>query len=133
MALIDWRERSIRALETTLGWLVHFLAPSATLVVWLDGKEKATGRMLQAILDKWNFVVEAGTRTSGGRGVSACRRDACTHAFSRLTGSGSEAANYAGLAGLGSGDEIRSKSQFATLRMFLRPDLEPKLGRWLGP
>jgi hypothetical protein len=75
-AIIDWRERSIRALETTLSWLVHFLAPSAVLVIWLDGSEKATGRMLQTMLEKSGFVVEAGTRTPCGRGVSACRRDA---------------------------------------------------------
>ena len=29
VALVDWRQRSIKALETTLDWLVDFLSPTA--------------------------------------------------------------------------------------------------------
>jgi hypothetical protein len=28
VALVDWRERSIKALDTTLGWLLDFLTPA---------------------------------------------------------------------------------------------------------
>ena len=33
VALIDWRLGSIASLERTLGWLVHFLAPAAVVVM----------------------------------------------------------------------------------------------------
>jgi hypothetical protein len=33
VALVDWRLQSIKALETTLDWLVHFLDRSAVLVI----------------------------------------------------------------------------------------------------
>lgn len=36
VALVDWRGRSIKALDTTLDWLVDFLSPAGGLVVWTD-------------------------------------------------------------------------------------------------
>ena len=36
VAFIEWQLHSIKALETTLDWLVHFLAPTSVLVVWID-------------------------------------------------------------------------------------------------
>jgi hypothetical protein len=121
VALIDWREHSIRALETTLGWLVHFLAPSATLVVWLDGKEKATGRMLHAMLERWKCVVEvapaphaAEASQPGGAMLHACLRRPDWQRFR-------SGAIALALLDYRSGDEIRSKSYVAPLRMFLPP------------
>jgi hypothetical protein len=36
VALVDWRERSIKALDATLDWLLDFLSPAGGLVVWVD-------------------------------------------------------------------------------------------------
>src|SRR5262249_36372223 len=39
VALVDWRGRSIKALDTTLDWLGDFLKPSGLLVVWVRPQE----------------------------------------------------------------------------------------------
>src|SRR5450432_4125052 len=36
VAFVDWQLQSIKALTTTLAWLVHFLAPTSVLVVSFD-------------------------------------------------------------------------------------------------
>jgi hypothetical protein len=41
VALVDWRGRSIKALDPTLDWLVDFLTSAGVLVVWIDPKEPA--------------------------------------------------------------------------------------------
>jgi hypothetical protein len=76
VAMIDWRLPPITALERTLGWLVHFLAPAAVLVVWLDSSEPSRNRKLGSMLEKLGFMIEAGTRCEQGLVVSARRRDA---------------------------------------------------------
>jgi hypothetical protein len=75
-ALIDWRLGSIAALEGTLGWLVHFLAPAAVLVIWVDSSERSGNRKLGSILERLGFTIEAGTRCAHGFAVAARRRDA---------------------------------------------------------
>jgi hypothetical protein len=75
-ALIDWRLGSIAALERTLAWLVHFLAPAAVLVVWIDSSEPSGNRKLRSMLERLGFTIEAGTRCEHGFAVSARRRDA---------------------------------------------------------
>ena len=77
VALVDWRQHSIKALETTLDWLVHFLAPSGVLVAWLDPQERAGNRTLRAMLEEHGLVVEAGTVRAHGSGVAARRCDPC--------------------------------------------------------
>ena len=47
VALIDWRGRSIKALESTLNWLVQYLAPCAVLVVWLDSRDGSADRQIR--------------------------------------------------------------------------------------
>ena len=75
VALVDWRQHSIKALETTLDWLVHFLTPSGVLVAWLDPQERAGNRALRAMLEEHGLVVEAGTVRAHGSGVAARRCD----------------------------------------------------------
>jgi len=75
VALVDWRQHSIKALETTLDWLVHFLTPSGVLVAWLDPQDRAGNRKLRAILEEHGFVVEAGTVRDHGSAVAARRCD----------------------------------------------------------
>src|ERR1700730_16615529 len=35
-ALVDWRRRTFRELETSLDWLAGFLRPAGVLVIWTD-------------------------------------------------------------------------------------------------
>ena len=76
VALIDWRGRTIKALETTSDWLVHFLGSSAVMVIRVDSQERAANRKLAAMLEKLGFRIEIGTRCEHGLAVSARRRDA---------------------------------------------------------
>jgi hypothetical protein len=76
VALTDWRLGSMAVLERTLGWLVHFLAPAAVLVVWVDSSERSGNRKLGSMLERLGFTIEAGTRCEHGFAVAARRRDA---------------------------------------------------------
>jgi hypothetical protein len=75
VALVDWRERSIKALDTTLGWLLDFLTPAGGLAVWLDPQEPAANRKLRAMLEKHGLIVEAGTVREHGSAVLARHSD----------------------------------------------------------
>ena len=81
VALVDWQGRSIKALETTLDWLVHFLAPSAVAVIRVGSREGGASRKLASMLERLGFRVEAGTRCEHGLVVSARRRDAAPKAL----------------------------------------------------
>ena len=76
VALVEWQLHSLKALETTLDWLVHFLAPSSVLVIWIDASESTNQRKLGSILEKVGFRLEAGTRCEGGLAIAARRLDA---------------------------------------------------------
>jgi hypothetical protein len=75
VALVDWRQRSIKALDTTLDWLVDFLSPAGMAVVWVDPQEPAGNRKLRAMLEKHGLVVEAGTVRDHGSAISAQRSE----------------------------------------------------------
>src|SRR5262245_27896886 len=75
VALVDWRQRSIKALETTLDWLVDFLSPAGVVVVWVDPQEPADNRNLRRALGAHGLTVEAGTISEHGAAVSAHRSD----------------------------------------------------------
>ena len=74
VALVDW-QHSIKALETTLDWLVHFLASAAVLVIRVESHDRAGDRKLASVLERLGFQIEAGTRCEHGIAVSARRRD----------------------------------------------------------
>jgi hypothetical protein len=76
VALIDWQLQSVKALETTLDWLVHFLASTSVLVVSIDSSKRAENQKLGSMLERLGFRVEAGTRCEQGFVISARRRDA---------------------------------------------------------
>jgi hypothetical protein len=79
VAFVEWQLPSIKALEATLDWLVHFLAPAGVLVIWVaPGTDR---RRLGSILEGLGFHVEAGTRCERGLVVSARRLDAIQHAI----------------------------------------------------
>jgi acetolactate synthase regulatory subunit len=73
VALVDWRKRPIKALDTTLDWLVDFLSPWSMLVVWIDPQEPAGDRKLRSMLEKHGLVIEASTVRECGSAVSAQR------------------------------------------------------------
>jgi hypothetical protein len=73
VALVDWRKRPIKALDTTLDWLVDFLSPWSMLVVWIDPQEPAGNRKLRSMLEKHGLVIEASTVRECGSAVSAQR------------------------------------------------------------
>jgi hypothetical protein len=75
VVLVDWRQRSIKALETTLDWLMDFLSPAGVLVVWVDPQEPAGNRKLRSAIEKHGLVVEAGTVREGGSALAAQRRE----------------------------------------------------------
>ena len=75
VALVDWRQRTFRALEPTLDWLVGFLSPAGVLVVWVDSQKPAAEQDLRSALEKRGFVIEAGTVREDGSAISARRRE----------------------------------------------------------
>jgi hypothetical protein len=61
VALVDWRRRTLHALEETMDWLANFLNPSAVLLVWVDAQKPAANDSLRALLTKRGFVIVRGT------------------------------------------------------------------------
>jgi hypothetical protein len=78
VALVDGHLLSLKALETTLDWLVHFLAPRGALAIYIQFN-RTGGRKLGTILKKLGFRVEVGTRCEDALAVSARRLDANQH------------------------------------------------------
>src|SRR5215471_11733550 len=71
VAFVEWRQHSIKALETTLDWLVHLLSPVGVLVIWIDAAPER--RKLCSAIEKLGFQVETGARCENGFVVSARR------------------------------------------------------------
>ncbi len=61
VALVDWRRRTLHALETTMDWLMNFLSPRAVLVVWVDAQKPAANESLRASVAKRGFVIVHGS------------------------------------------------------------------------
>ena len=75
VALMYWRWRTFRALETTLDWFVHFLRSEGVLVVWTDPQKPTARESLNAALEKRGFIIEATSAHANGCAVSARRRE----------------------------------------------------------
>ena len=71
VALVDWRRRTFRALETTLDWLVDFLKPGGLLVVWIDPQKQAVRQDLYAGLERRGFLIQDRAVDELGSAVSA--------------------------------------------------------------
>jgi hypothetical protein len=76
IALLDGQLQSVKAIETTLCWLVHFLAPAPALVIGVDSCAGASSRKLRSMLERLGFQIEAGGRCDDGAAFLARRRDA---------------------------------------------------------
>jgi hypothetical protein len=81
VAIVDWQQRSAKALATTLDWLVNFLTAAGMLVVWVDPQDAAANRALRAALESHGLAVEAGSIRTYGSAVSARPRE--THPISK--------------------------------------------------
>jgi hypothetical protein len=75
VGLVEWQLPSIKALATTLDWLVHFLSPAGVLVIALDTPECQDRRKLRPMLARMGFRIEAGTRCEHRTAISARRLD----------------------------------------------------------
>src|SRR5499433_4381035 len=49
VVLLDGRQRSVKAIETTLDWVADFLSFTGVLIVWLDPHQSATARPLRSV------------------------------------------------------------------------------------
>jgi hypothetical protein len=76
VALVDWRRRTLHALEPTLDWLTSFLSARAVLVVWVDAQKSAANASLRTSLERRGFVVEQGIVHDCGCALSARRSQA---------------------------------------------------------
>src|SRR6516225_7628115 len=70
VVLLDGRQRSINAIETTLDWVADFLSRTGVLIVWLDPLQPAIGRPLRTVLESHGFRIEAGTVWLGRCGAA---------------------------------------------------------------
>lgn len=75
VGLIEWRLHSIRALEATLNWFVHFLGSAGVLVIWIDTEEHSAKRILTSMVERLGLKVEASLRHGAGLAISARRLD----------------------------------------------------------
>jgi hypothetical protein len=73
VALVDWRQRSMKSLDTALGWLVDYLDPAGVLVIWVDPQAPTANRKLRSILESHGLFVEAGTVREHGSAIAARR------------------------------------------------------------
>lgn len=76
IALLDAQQQSVKAIETTLCWLVHFLAPASALVIGVDSPAGTSSRKLRSMLERLGYQIEVGARCEDGAAFLARRRDA---------------------------------------------------------
>jgi hypothetical protein len=85
VALVAWREHSIKGLETTLDGLVHFLSAVGVLVVWVGVCDRVPIQMLRVAIDRLGFRIDAGSTCENGVTISAGRLESKSIAMSRDT------------------------------------------------
>ena len=73
VALVDWRRRTLHALEPTMDWLMDFLSPRAVLVVWVDAQKPAANESLRTSVTKRGFVIVRDAVHECGCALSARR------------------------------------------------------------
>lgn len=78
-AFVNCQRNSIKSLETTLNWLVHFLASTSVVVIWIESTERSDG--LVSMFERLGFRIEAGTRCERGLAICARRLDANAQAI----------------------------------------------------
>ena len=76
VALVDWRRRTLNALDTTMDWLDNFLSPRAVLAIWVDAQKPAAKDDLRAAVSRHGFVVLQGAEHPCGSMLLARRSQA---------------------------------------------------------
>lgn len=78
VAFVEWRQHSIKALETMLDWLVYFLSPQGVLVIWIDEVPDTASarRILPSVIERLGFRPGTARRCQKGFAISACRVNA---------------------------------------------------------
>ena len=74
VALVDWRQRPLRALDATLEWLLDFLNAPGVLVLWVDSQTSAANQELLAVLERRGLAIEATQLRAHGSALAARRR-----------------------------------------------------------
>src|SRR5450759_2290047 len=75
VALVAWREQSIKTLEMTLDRLVHYLSAAGVLVVWIGPHERMPDQALRLAFGRLGFRIESGTSCENGIAIAARRLD----------------------------------------------------------
>jgi hypothetical protein len=75
VALVAWREHSIKTLEMTLDRLVHYLSAAGVLVLWIGPYERIANQMLGSALQRLGFRIESATSCENGIAIAARRLD----------------------------------------------------------
>jgi hypothetical protein len=73
VALVDWRQKSIEGLQTTLDWLMDFLNPAGVMVIWVDPMQPSKDREIRSALERRGLIVEVGSAGEDGTAISARR------------------------------------------------------------
>lgn len=74
VALVDWRHRTLHALEPTLDWLTDYLKATGVLVVWVDAQKPAATQRLREAIERRGFVIQQGAVHECGCALSARRQ-----------------------------------------------------------
>jgi hypothetical protein len=73
VVLIDGRQRSIKAVETTFDWVEGFLSLMGVVIVWLEPQHPVPARALRTVLESHGFRIEARTVHERSFAVAARR------------------------------------------------------------
>jgi hypothetical protein len=73
IALVDWRRRTLHALEGTMDWLMKLLSARAAVVVWVDAQKPATIQTLRSSLESRDFMIQRDLVHACGCALSAQR------------------------------------------------------------
>jgi hypothetical protein len=72
VALVDWRRRTLHALEATMDWLANFLSPSAVMVIWFDAQKPAATESQPPILLQIEVVLCVAASKLGRWPIASC-------------------------------------------------------------
>ncbi len=61
VALVDWRRRPLRGLESLLGCITGFLKSEGVLLIWTEPQKTVARDTLRSAIEKCGFVVERDT------------------------------------------------------------------------
>lgn len=81
VAFVDWRERPLTSLPSTLDWVDSFLSPAGVLILTGDRCHAGEYGDVRSMLKKLGFYVEAGTLSGRGLALAARRIDSRRSGF----------------------------------------------------